>query len=151
MLDQQTQDEEAQIFHEGLRLFNDGYWFDAHESWEDIWHMASNDKKRFYQGLIQYAVTIEHIRRGNPRGVRCVYETCLTKFERLPDIYMGFNIPRQLTALARIVQPVLAMGPKAFDPATGRGQTMPVDLDQDAPKITLEYDPFDPPPNTPTP
>ncbi len=134
-------EEEAAIFREGLKLFNDGDWFDAHEAWEDIWHMASGDKKRFYQGLIQYAVTIEHIRRGNPRGVRCVYETCLTKFKGLPDVYMGFNIPHQLAELGRVVHPVLAMGPKAFDPATGRGQEMPVDLKQ-APKIELAYDPF---------
>ena len=132
---------EAECFHRGLTLFNDGQWFDAHEVWEDIWHMASGDKKRFYQGLIQYAVTIEHIRRGNPRGVRCVYATAREKFEGLPDVYMGFNIPRQWAQLDRMVQPVLAMGPNAFDPATGRGQAMPVDL-ADAPKIKLEYDPF---------
>ncbi len=134
--------EEAKIFHEGLRLFNDGQWFEAHEAWEDIWHMASGDKKRFYQGLIQYAVTIEHIRRGNPRGVRCVYETTLTKFKGLPDVYMGFNIPRQLAILDCLVQPILAMGPGAFDPATGRGQEMPVNLEREAPKIQLAYDPF---------
>jgi hypothetical protein len=103
--------------------------------------MASGDQKRFYQGLIQYSVTIEHIRRGNPRGVRCVYETCLTKFEGLAEVYMGFNVPKQLAELDRVVKPVLAMGPKAFDPATGRGQEMPVDLAA-APKIELEYDPF---------
>jgi hypothetical protein len=134
-------DEEARLFHEGLTLFNDGEWFEAHEVWEDIWHMAIGDKKRFYQGLIQYAVTIEHIRRGNPRGVKCVYQTTQTKFVGLPDVYMGFNIPKQLAELDRIVSPVLAMGPKAFDPATGRGQQMPVDLTH-APKIDLEYDPF---------
>jgi len=134
-------DEESRLFHEGLRLFNNSEWFESHEVWEDIWHMASGDKKRFYQGLIQYAVTIEHIRRGNPRGVRCVYTTTLTKFAGLADVYMGFNIPKQLAQLDRMVQPVLAMGPKAFDPATGRGQPMPVDLAH-APKITLEYDPF---------
>ena len=132
-------DEEARLFHEGLRLFNRSEWFESHEVWEDIWHMASGDKKRFYQGLIQYAVTIEHIRRGNPRGVRCVYQTTLTKFVGLADVYMGFNIPKQLAQLDRIVKPVLAMGPKAFDPATGRGQPMPVEL-ADAPKITLEYE-----------
>ncbi len=82
-------DDEDRLFHEGLRLFNAGEWFEAHEVWEDIWHMASGQKKRFYQGLIQYAVTIEHIRRGNPRGVKCVYETCLTKFRGLPTVYMG--------------------------------------------------------------
>ena len=136
-------DEEARLFHKGLELFNSSEWFEAHEIWEDIWHMASGDKKRFYQGLIQYAVTIEHIRRGNPRGVRCVYQTAQTKFVGLDDVYMGFNIPKQLAELDRIVEPVLAMGPKAFDPATGRGQQMPVDL-ADAPKIELEYDPFAP-------
>ncbi len=112
--------------------------------WEDIWHMAAGDKKRFYQGLIQYAVTIEHIRRGNPRGVRCVYETMQEKFKGLTDVYMGFDIPKQIAALAHIVEPVLAMGPKAFDPATGRGQEMPVDLAVDAPKIELRHDPFGP-------
>ena len=141
LLGQSDIDNEAKLFHDGLALFNEGQWFDAHEVWEDIWHMASGDKKRFYQGLIQYAVTLEHIRRGNPRGVRCVYKTALTKFEGLSDVYMGFHIPRQLAELERVVQPVLAMGPKAFEPATGRGQDMPVDL-ADAPKIELEYDPF---------
>ena len=133
---------ESKIFHDGVNLFNDSQWFEAHEVWEDIWHLASGDRKRFYQGLIQYAVTIEHMRRGNPRGMRSVYQTALTKFERLPEVYMGFNIPRQLRALEELVQPVLAMDPKAFDPATGRGQELPVDLTQ-APKIELEYDPFD--------
>lgn len=133
---------ESKIFHDGINLFNDSQWFEAHEVWEDIWHLASGDKKRFYQGLIQYAVTIEHMRRGNPRGMRSVYQTALTKFERLPEVYMGFNIPRQLRALDELVQPILAMEPKAFDPATGRGQELPVDLTQ-APKIELEYDPFD--------
>jgi len=136
-----SHEEEARVFHEGLKLFNEGEWFEAHEVWEDIWNMASGEKKRFYQGLIQYAVTIEHIRRGNPRGVRCVYETTLTKFVGLPDVYMGFDVPRQLAELDQFVKPVLEMGPKAFDPATPRGQAMPVDLDH-APKITLKYDPF---------
>jgi len=135
-------EEEARLFHEGLRLFNDSEWFEAHEVWEDIWHMASGAKKRFYQGLIQYSVTIEHIRRGNPRGVRCVYATALTKFEGLGDVYMGFNVPGQLAALEHFVKPVLAMGHKAFDPKTGRGQAMPVDL-ANAPKMKLEYDPFE--------
>lgn len=135
-------EEEASLFYEGLKLFNEGQWFDAHEVWEDVWHMACGDKKRFYQGLIQYSVTIEHIRRGNPRGVRCVYETCLGKFKGLPDVYMGFNIPKQLAELDRVVKPVLAMGAEAFDPATGRGQPMPVDVGTEAPKIELEYNPF---------
>lgn len=136
------QSPEATLFHEGIDLFNRGEWFEAHESWEEIWHMAQGDKKRFYQGLIQYTVTIEHIRRGNPRGVRSVYETCIPKFEGLPSIYMGINVDVVRSSLKAMADPVLAMGPEAFDPARGRGQPMPVDL-KDAPQIKLAYDPFE--------
>jgi hypothetical protein len=134
--------EEATIFHEGIELFNDGEWFEAHEAWEDIWAEAEGDKRRFYQGLIQYAVTIEHIRRGNPRGVRSVYRTAVTKFAGLDGVYMGIDLEQLHAAMKSYVEPVLNMGPAAFDPATGRGQTMPVDLSR-APKIELTCDPFE--------
>jgi hypothetical protein len=134
--------EEATMFHEGVKLFNDGEWFDAHEAWEDIWAVAEGEKRRFYQGLIQYAVTIEHIRRGNPRGMRSVYRTAVQKFNGLSGIYMGIDIEQLYAAMKTFVKPVLNMGPKAFDPATGRGQDMPVDLSR-APKIALTCDPFE--------
>lgn len=134
--------QEAELFHEGIDLFNDDEWFEAHESWEEIWHMAQGEKKRFYQGLIQYTVTIEHIRRGNPRGVRSVYETCMPKFDGLPSIYMGVDVDYVRRTLKEMAEKVFAMGPEAFDPVTGRGQAMPVDLTQ-APKIKLAYDPFE--------
>jgi hypothetical protein len=87
------------------------------------------------------AVVIEHIRRGNPRGMRSVYETCLTKFHGLPEVYMGIHIPRLLSSLAAFIAPVLALPPACFAPEAGRGQPMPVDLSR-APRIELEYDPF---------
>lgn len=133
--------DEAASFHHGLHLYNTGEWFEAHEAWEDIWRPASGHRKAFYQGLIQVAVVIEHIRRGNPRGMRSVYESCQTKFVGLPEVYMGVNIPRVLGALAAYVAPVLALPAERFDPGAGRGQSMPVDLAQ-APRIELEYDPF---------
>ena len=137
--------EEARLFHEGVSLFNQGQWFDAHEVWEDIWHMATGQKKRFYQGLIQCAVTIEHIRRGNPRGVRSVYATAVPKFDDLPDIYMGVPVKQLLTDLAHVVKPILDLPAAYFDPARPRGQALPFDP-QRAPTIHLRYDPFAPTP-----
>lgn len=135
--------EEARLFHEGIDLFNRGQWFDAHEVWEDIWHMAAGEKKRFYQGLIQCAVTIEHIRRGNPRGVRSVYATAIPKFEGLPDVYMGVPVKRLLTDLESVVKPILELPNSYFDPERPRGQKLPFDPDH-APSIQLHYDPFAP-------
>ena len=133
--------EEATLFHEGIELFNDGEWFEAHETWEDIWHLATGSRKRFYQGLIQCAVTIEHVRRGNPRGVRAVWKSARPKFDGLPDVCMGIHIPRLLAAMEAMIRPVLDLPADWFDPARPRGEELPVRWD-DAPRIELEYDPF---------
>lgn len=133
--------DEAQLFHEGVALFNDGQWFEAHEAWEDIWHLASGPKKRFYQGLIQCAVTLEHARRGNPRGVRSVWATCVPKFNGLNEVYLGINIGKLLNALGKVIEPVLQLPAAGFDPAIPRGQKLPIDWQQ-VPRIELEYDPF---------
>ena len=133
--------DEAAAFHRGLHLHNSGQWFEAHEAWEDIWRPAGGVKKSFYQGLIQVAVVIEHIRRGNPRGMKNVYESCQRKFIGLPEVYMGVNIPRLLGDLAAFIAPILALPAERFAAKAGRGQSLPVDLAK-VPRIKLEYDPF---------
>ncbi|MFG0247825.1 MAG: DUF309 domain-containing protein [Phycisphaeraceae bacterium JB051] len=136
-----TDFDEAAIFHEGLRLFNEQEWFDAHETWEDIWVMASGDRKLFYQGLIQCAVVLEHVRRGNPRGVRSVWKTAQSKFVGLPDPYMGIEIARLLADEYHAIQRILDLPDERFNPQLGRGQDLPYDA-AEAPRITLLVDPF---------
>jgi predicted metal-dependent hydrolase len=133
--------DEARVFHHGLALFNRGAWFEAHEAWEEIWRQAGGPRKNFYQGLIQCAVALEHLRRGNPRGVVTVFASAQTRFRGLPDMYMGVNITLLLEQIERLVAPVRALPAERFQPSVARGQTLPVDPAQ-APQIELEYDPF---------
>lgn len=140
-MDLHTNDDEARLFHEGIRLFNSGEWFDAHEVWEDIWRLASGQRKHFYQGLVQCAVVLEHVRRGNPRGVRSVWQTAAKKFDGLPDVFMGMNVREFLTQMQRAIKPILSLPVEVFDPSLPRGQTLPFDLCI-APQIVLESDPF---------
>ena len=44
---------EKKLYLDGIHLFNDHEFFEAHEVWEDIWHMAYGLKHDFYQGMIQ--------------------------------------------------------------------------------------------------
>ena len=60
---------EKKLYLDGIALFNDHEFFEAHEVWEDIWHEAYGTKFEFYQGMIQCAVALEHYARSNPRGV----------------------------------------------------------------------------------
>jgi predicted metal-dependent hydrolase len=129
--------DEARLFHEGLRLFNAGEYFHAHEAWEDLWRLAAGARKRFYQGLIQCAVTLEHVRRGNPRGVLSVFRSARQKFEGLPATYHGVNVPELLAAMERFLAPIQALPVDTFAPGQVRGMKLPVNL-AEAPKITLQ-------------
>jgi len=133
--------DENKVFHLGIELFNEGEWFEAHEVWEDIWREASDQTKLFYQGLIQCAVTLEHLRRGNPRGARSVYESAQTKFVDLPQVFMGIDVKKLLGDLEQVMTPILALPAERFAPNQPRGQDLPFDPDQ-APRIDLEFDPF---------
>src|SRR5579864_3414930 len=57
-------------FELGLRLFNEGDFFEAHEVWEDVWRAAPREEKKFLQGLIQIAVGLHHHSTGNQVGAR---------------------------------------------------------------------------------
>ena len=57
-------------FQEGIELFNNGRFFECHEVWELVWNRADGAEKTSIQGLIQAAVAILHLQRGNREGAR---------------------------------------------------------------------------------
>ncbi|NJL31031.1 MAG: DUF309 domain-containing protein [Phycisphaerales bacterium] len=93
-----------------------------------------------FQGLIQCAVSLEHMRRGNPRGAVRVYESALTKFIGCPEHYLGIDHFSLRQALGKMVAQLRTMPAEVFEPRAGRGLTLPVDLSK-APKI--KHDDFD--------
>lgn len=128
-----TEDQEKRIFFQGLLLFNaQRDFFEAHETWEDIWHIASGNRRKFYQGLIQIAVTLVHLQRNNRLGGERLHESVLERFDGLPAIFMGVDIKQLLAKYEQLVLPAIdkANPPnKLFD--TDRLFT-----------IDLLYDPF---------
>ena len=56
----------------GLDLFNHGYYWEAHEAWEALWHACgrSGPMADFFKGLIQLAVTGVKLRQGHAEGAR---------------------------------------------------------------------------------
>src|SRR5262245_53595867 len=57
------------LLEEGRLLFNNGQYFDAHEVWEDLWRILQDPyRKTCCQGLIQAAVGLHHLHRGNDVG-----------------------------------------------------------------------------------
>lgn len=58
-------------FCAGIELFNRGYYWEAHETWERLWHAAgkSGPVADFLKGLIKLAAAGVKSREGNPAGV----------------------------------------------------------------------------------
>jgi hypothetical protein len=58
------------LFEKGLLFFNSENYYQAHENWEDLWRITHGPVRFFYQGLIQAAVGLYHLQRGNDLGAR---------------------------------------------------------------------------------
>lgn len=76
---------------DGVRLFNSGSFWHAHEAWEKLWLVASGDEKAFLQGLIQLAAAYHHVQKGTLRGAPRLFDAALQKLSRVPDGYLGID------------------------------------------------------------
>ena len=56
------------LLAEGVRLFNEGRYFEAHEVLEEAWLAEATEVRELYKGLLQVGVGLLHARRGNRRG-----------------------------------------------------------------------------------
>jgi uncharacterized protein len=56
----------------GIDLFNHGYYWEAHEVWEGLWHACgrSGQTADFLKGLIKLAAAGVKVREGVPQGVK---------------------------------------------------------------------------------
>lgn len=79
----------------GVDLHNHGFWWEAHEVWEGLWHAAGRTTApaRFVQGLIQIAAG--HLNRalGKPVPARRQALRGVTRLSALPSPAMGIDVP----------------------------------------------------------
>lgn len=86
---------------EGVRLFNEGYFFEAHDVLEDAWRVEHGEPRLFLQGLIQVCAGFHHFQNGNLSGALALLERGADKMRRYPARYMGFDAA---TLIAQIVE-----------------------------------------------
>ena len=96
-----TQPEIEERFEEGMRLFNQGNFFEAHEVWEERWREAAGAERIFYQGMIQAAVALAHVQRGNKAGAISVYLKSSSKLTQFPALWMGIELGQFSSELTR--------------------------------------------------
>lgn len=112
-------------FHSGIEQFNAGQFFDAHESWEEIWLASPEPEKAFLQGIIQIAAAFHHYTYGNLLGTRSLLEAGLRRLAPYPPRHSGIAL-ETLRAAAR--EWTLAL---AADRDLGRASVPQIHLSRD--------------------
>lgn len=88
----------SQDYVYGCDLYNHGYWWEAHESWEGIWRLAPRGGVLYgyLQGLIQVSAAHLQLFAGHIRGVKHLLPAFSRKLratsESGRDRYMGIEI-----------------------------------------------------------
>jgi uncharacterized protein len=77
---------------EGLRLYDAGEFFAAHEAWESVWLGSQEPEKTFLQGLIQVTAAFHHHQRDNPRGTARLLQAALRRLELYPACFGGIYV-----------------------------------------------------------
>jgi predicted metal-dependent hydrolase len=80
-----------ELLEKGITYFNAGRYFDAHEAWEDLWRASGGPLRLFYQGLVQGAVGMHHLSRGNLNGARAQLAKSLEKLRQYPATFCGID------------------------------------------------------------
>jgi uncharacterized protein len=77
---------------EGLRLYDAGEFFTAHEAWESVWLGLPEPEKTFLQGLIQVTAAFHHLQRNNPLGAVLLLQAALGRLDRYPPDFGGISV-----------------------------------------------------------
>jgi predicted metal-dependent hydrolase len=97
---------------QGLRLFNAGEYFEAHEALEDAWKAEPGKVRELYRGILQIAVVYLHITRGNYNGAVKVHGRSRRWLKDWPEICRGIEVGRLRREAETAIAEVLRLGPE---------------------------------------
>ncbi len=100
--------EERAAFDKGVREFNAGYYFECHDTLEELWSGLRGPSRDFFQGLIQVSVGYYHLGGGNTAGAASMFSRALKRFEKYPARYFGFELEHQRWKLRLLVERLAA-------------------------------------------
>jgi hypothetical protein len=98
--------QQSRDYLRAIDLFNHGFYWEAHEAWERLWHAAgrTGSLADFLKGLIKLAAAGVKVREGKPRGVANHAANAAALFLQVDgDRFLGLS-PRDLAVSARQIE-----------------------------------------------
>jgi predicted metal-dependent hydrolase len=98
-------------FYDALQQFNDGWYFESHETLEDLWMVTPLPEREMFQGIIQLAAAFVHYARGERAGVLKLLNAAIDKLRRFEPERFGVDITKLVQETSRARDAIAALGP----------------------------------------
>jgi predicted metal-dependent hydrolase len=94
--------ERRQRMDEGRAAFNRGEFYEAHESWEEVWDEIDDPERRWVQGMIQIATGLHKLQRFRSDVCLTLLRKALGKLEGAPDALDGIDLAQMRRDAERV-------------------------------------------------
>ena len=95
----------------GIREFNEGRYWECHETLEELWRAEPRPVRDLYQGILQVGVGFHHLRRGNHAGAVKVMGRGLARLRSLPEVCQDVRVAELADATRAVYDRVVELGP----------------------------------------
>jgi predicted metal-dependent hydrolase len=109
-LEQTCQASLSEMALRGLRLYNQGEYFEAHEALEAAWRQDQTPGRELYQGILQVGIACLQIERGNYNGALKMFLRARQWLDPLPDRCRGVEVAQLRQDAQRAQAALKALG-----------------------------------------
>ena len=101
-------------FYAALDQFNRRWYFESHETLEDLWMVTPMPERQFFQGIIQLAAAFVHFSRGEYPGIFKLLDAADEKIAGFTPERFGVDTAGLLNNLRRARAEIAALGEDRF-------------------------------------
>ena len=102
------------VFYEAVDQFNRRWYFESHETLEDLWMVTPLPERQLFQGIIQLAAAFVHYARGEYPGIFKLLDASEEKLREFSPQALGVDIDGVLEGIARVRHEFEELGPERF-------------------------------------
>ena len=114
---------DSEAYLHGVDCYNHGFWWEAHEAWEGLWHVVPNpsSQRSFLQGSIQVAALHLQGFLGKHNGIIRLRDSSSRHFDKIvvPDdgLFMGLRLAAWRNDVERYAEQMVNATPVRHDPS----------------------------------
>jgi predicted metal-dependent hydrolase len=98
-------------FYDAVQEFNEGYYFQSHETLEDLWMVTPLPERDLFQAIIQLAAALVHFARGEYPGILKLLDATAEKLRRFSPSALGVDVDALAADVERLRREFVALGP----------------------------------------